>query len=211
MASGSELLLYFSLVFGIIVLPGMDMAFVMGNALVAGRRAGLRAVAGIIAGGLWHMAFGAAGVTLLLAGAPGLFRAMLLVGAAYVAWMGWTLLRSAGGLQLPQASGAAQGGAAFRGAVLTSLLNPKAYLFTLAVLPQFVRPERGAVWAQVAVLFVITAATQAGVYGTLALLAARSREWLGAHGRAAAHVARAVGALLLGVAVLTVLQGWRAV
>ena len=42
--------LYAVLVFGIIVLPGMDMAFVLSSALAAGRRAGFAAVAGLMAG-----------------------------------------------------------------------------------------------------------------------------------------------------------------
>jgi threonine/homoserine/homoserine lactone efflux protein len=203
-----ELAVYFALVFGIIVLPGMDMAFVLGNTLAGGRRAGMAAVVGTMAGGLCHMAMGVLGVALVLQVVPGLFTAMLLAGALYVAWIGVTLWRApAGALDFGSGPAQASPATAFRGAMLTSLLNPKAYLFTLAVVPQFVHPERGSVWAQAAALALITAATQAGVYGSLALLAARSRRWLESDAGSQRLMLRVVAVLLIGTAAFTAWQG----
>ncbi|HEY1393879.1 MAG TPA: LysE family translocator [Methylibium sp.] len=216
MSSATDLALYFAIVFGIIVLPGMDMAFVLGNSLAGGRRAGMAAVAGIIAGGLCHMGMGATGVSLLMRALPGLFTLMLLAGSLYVAWMGGSLLRASrggatgGSPALNSPAGAARPSSAFRGALLTSLLNPKAYLFTLAILPQFLHPQQGSIWLQVGALTLITSATQAGVYGTLALLASRSRAWLDANEAANRVVMRGVGVLLLAAAVFTGMEGLRA-
>src|SRR6188768_1331416 len=89
----THLWLFFSLVFGIVILPGMDMAFVLGSALVGGRRAGLAAVAGLVAGGVCHVVMGASGLAVLLALVPSAFNAMLVAGALYVAWIGWGLWR----------------------------------------------------------------------------------------------------------------------
>src|SRR5437868_5874662 len=91
----SHFWLYFVLVAGIIALPGMDMAFVMASSLVDGRRAGAAAVAGIVAGGVIHVAMASLGVGLLLMSAPRLFNILLLAGSLYVAWMGWSLVRGA--------------------------------------------------------------------------------------------------------------------
>ena len=74
LAQTGHLWLYFVMVAGIIVLPGMDMAFVMASALVDGRRGGMAAVAGIVAGGVVHLLMGATGVGLVLLSAPGLFN-----------------------------------------------------------------------------------------------------------------------------------------
>ncbi len=89
-----HLWLYAALVFGIIVLPGMDMAFVLASTLVDGRRSGAAAVAGIVLGGMVHVAMSALGIGLLLQHVPLAFNALLLAGALYVGWMGWGLLRN---------------------------------------------------------------------------------------------------------------------
>jgi len=66
----AHLWLFFLMVLGIIVLPGMDMAFVMASSLTGGRRAGLFAVGGIVAGGVCHVVAGALGLGLLLQVVP---------------------------------------------------------------------------------------------------------------------------------------------
>ncbi|UXI68379.1 LysE family translocator [Tahibacter amnicola] len=91
-----HLWLFFLVVFAVIVLPGMDMAYVMASGLVGGRRHGLLAVAGIVIGGVIHVAAAALGVGLLLKLVPGVFNAVLLAGATYMAWIGLSLLRSRG-------------------------------------------------------------------------------------------------------------------
>src|ERR1044071_5284693 len=167
MSDGAPLWLFFGLVFGIVILPGMDMAFVLGSALVGGRRTGLAAVAGLIAGGVCHVVMGASGLAVLLALVPSAFNAMLVAGALYVAWIGWGLCRVEGGLALDRPRALLSPRAAFARAAMTNLMNPKAYVFMLAVFPQFIRPDRGSIACEAVVLGVIIAATQGGVYGTI--------------------------------------------
>lgn len=206
MSESANLWLYFLVVFGIVALPGLDMAFVMGSSLLGGRRSGMAAVGGIVAGGFCHLAMGALGVAAVLRLWPPLFDLMLAAGAIYIAWMGWSLLRSSSLFSLSASTTVLAPGTTFRRAMVTSLLNPKAYLFMLAIFPQFLRPSLGPLWIQVGLLGVITSLTQVGVYGTLALLAARAGRWLAHNPGAGNHVARVMGVLLLGVAVLTALQ-----
>lgn len=205
----TQLWLFFALVFGIVVLPGMDMAFVLGSALAGGRRSGLYAVAGLVAAGACHVAVGAIGITALLALVPGAMQAMLLLGAAYVAWIGWSLLRSREGFGEVPAQRRRTRWATFRQAALTNLLNPKAYMFMLAVFPQFLRPEFGPMGRQAFVLGLIIALTQVGVYGLLALGAGGARGWLLARPGAGVALNRGVGALLVVVAVATCIGGLR--
>ncbi|MES2939253.1 MAG: LysE family translocator [Pseudomonadota bacterium] len=172
MDAAPQLWMFFLMVFGIVVLPGMDMAVVMANALAGGRARGMLALAGVIAGGVCHVVASALGIGLIVQAFPAVFNTMLLAGAAYVAWIGWSLWRHAGDVRLPMASAASGRWATFRQAALTNLLNPKAYLFMLAVFPQFLRPGRGDVWMQSALLWFIIGATQAAVYGGVALAAA---------------------------------------
>jgi len=182
---------------------------VLGSALVGGRRHGLLADAGIIAGGVCHVAAAALGVGLLIKLVPGAFNAVLLAGALYMAWIGWSLLHSRGGA-IEAADAKLSAGATFRRATLTTLLNPKAYLFMLAIFPQFISPEYGPVWLQCLVLGAIIWTTQAGVYGSLAIGAAGVRGWMSARPGAGLALHRGVGAVLVLAAVWTGFAGWQA-
>lgn len=204
-----HLWLYFIVVFGIIALPGLDMAYVMGNAMLGGRRAGFAAVAGIVAGGFCHLLMGALGVAIILQWWPALFKVILVAGALYIAWMGVTLMRSSAIFRPEHGSGVLAPQVIFRRAMLTSLLNPKAYVFMLAIFPQFLRAGAGPLWLQSGVLGAITAATQAAVYGALALAAAQATHWFGRNPAAATLTSRILGALLLLTAALGLLQAVR--
>jgi threonine/homoserine/homoserine lactone efflux protein len=210
-SSTAYLWLYFVIVLGVIALPGLDMAYVLANSLVGGQSAAIAAVAGIVAGGICHVAMGALGVAAILQLWPALFNALLLAGAAYIGWIGIGLLRGgAGAFVLPSGAAPRPASSVFLQGMLTCLLNPKAYVFMLAIFPQFLRPGQGPLWAQASALGVITAATQAGVYGGVALLAHRAGQGFGANAAAHTIAARAVGALLVGSGALTVVHGWQA-
>lgn len=202
---------FFVMVFGVIVLPGLDMAYVLASSLVGGRRRGLSATAGIMAGGAVHVAMGALGIMVVLQLWPRLFNLMLVAGAAYIAWIGISLLRSDAVMTevVPSTGDRLRSQVAtFGRGALTCLLNPKAYLFMLAVFPQFLRPEYGPLWLQAVVLGAIILVTQAGVYGGMALAAGQVRTWLRDRPRANRRLARGVGALLLLTALATAWGGW---
>lgn len=195
-------------VFGIIVLPGMDMAFVLASSLVDGRCAGLAAVAGMVLGGVLHTLMGALGVGLLLRLVPAAFNLVLAAGALYVAWLGIALWRSPATLAQVQSQPSRPRRQVFARAVATCLLNPKAYVFMVAVFPQFVRPALGNVPGQIVAMGAIVALTQALVYGAVALAAAAIRQRLQSSLTAQARVARGVALLLLGTSAWAVGTGW---
>ncbi|MDV3250764.1 LysE family translocator [Devosia sp. BK] len=199
--------LYTILVFGIIVVPGMDMFFILANALTGGRSMGFAALAGVMLGGAVHALFGTLAVGVLTHLPTILFQAMILAGAAYMAWIGYTLLRSAITVDGIGRATTRSEGAAFRQGLITCLINPKAYLFVLAVFPQFVRAEFGPVWSQALALGIITVAMQGAVYGSLALAAGRGRDALVGNPAATIWIGRGAGALFLAVAVFTAWHG----
>ncbi|HWW07569.1 LysE family translocator [Collimonas sp.] len=209
-----NLWLYFLIVFGVIVLPGLDMAFVLASALVGGRRSGLAAVAGIVAGGVCHITMGALGLAVVLKLWPSLFNLVLLAGAAYIAWIGWSLLRSESGFSFtstPTQAAAKPPATTFYQGMLTSLLNPKAYVFMLAIFPQFLKIDAGPIWSQALVLWIITALTQFGVYGFIAILSSRTRGWFDANPHGSLITARVVGGLLIAAGIFTGIEGWQAI
>jgi threonine/homoserine/homoserine lactone efflux protein/ketosteroid isomerase-like protein len=215
-----DLWLFFLLVAGVIALPGMDMAYVAGNALVGGLRAGAAAVAGIMAGGLVHVAVAMTGIATLLAVWPAAFDALLVAGALYMAWIGWQIVRSTststpGAADVPAVASPSPAAPArtparvFRGAAFTCLVNPKAYAFSLAVFPAFVHAGGRPLVLQASLLAAIVVSTQAAIYGAVALAAAGTGRAAGASASTTRRLARVVGPLLIVGAVATLVLGWR--
>jgi threonine/homoserine/homoserine lactone efflux protein len=177
--------------------------------LTGGACTGLSAVGGIVTGSICHMLMAVLGVSVLLKTVPGAFNLMLLAGAAYIAWIGWSVLRSHAVFNTDPQARARTCTAVWRRSVLSIMLNPKAYLFTLAVLPQFLHPRTGMIWMQAGVLWVIIATTQIGVYGGVAVAAGKLHDWLAARSAAGITINRTVGTALILAALLTAWHGWR--
>jgi threonine/homoserine/homoserine lactone efflux protein len=204
-----HLWLFALMVFGIIVLPGADMAFVVASAVTGGKKSGFAAVLGIIVGGFIHVGAAVFGIGLLLQNFPQAFNAMLVAGCLYVVWMGIALLRSTpGAIDIVTATAASQRQVFLR-ALATCLLNPKAYAFMFAVFPQFLRPQQGSILLQAAAMSAIIAFNQLIIYGSIALLSARFRVWLSGSQRMQLLFSRLIGMLLLLTAAWAIITGWR--
>jgi threonine/homoserine/homoserine lactone efflux protein len=132
--------------FALNLTPGADMMFSLGQGLRSGPRAAVAAAAGITFGGMVHVTLAGLGLGAAVKAHPGLFDAIRWGGVAYLLWLAvqslrhTTLHRSAAPPLTPIK--------AFRDGALVNLTNPKIILFTLAFIPQFVDPARGAVLAQ---------------------------------------------------------------
>ncbi len=201
--------LYTVLLFGIIIVPGMDMFFVMANGLTGGRKMGLAATAGVAVGGIYHTIFGALVVGVLVNMAPQFLTALLLASAAYMAWIGYTLVKSA---ITVETIGNAQSGTmrrAFIQGFVTCVLNPKAYMFVIAVYPTFIQPRFGPIWSQALVMGVITVAMQLAIYGSVAVAAAKGRDLLVRNPVATTSIGRIVGVVFIVVALVTILEALR--
>lgn len=204
----AHLWLFFVVVFSVVILPGMDMAYILGSALTGGTRMGFMAIAGIVTGAACHTVMGTLGIGLILKLSPAAFDSMLLAGNLYLAWIGLSLFRSAKAFEMAQAPAAHRPLTAYRRGALTNLLNPKAYLFTLAVYPQFLRPEYGSIVLQALSMWIIVACIEFGVYGSLAMIADQVRDVLSNKPKAVIAMNRAIGVVLMLGAVLSGASGW---
>ncbi|MEV8317498.1 LysE family translocator [Streptomyces sp. NPDC059900] len=139
------------------VTPGLDTLLVLRTSVAHGRDGGFAAALGILTGCLaWGVAT-AIGLTALLTASHLAYEALRIGGAVYLAWLGGTALRRArrragegtAGAPAEGTSGAPAGEAAppvtprsrwaaFRAGLGTNLLNPKAGLFYMSLIPQFV-------------------------------------------------------------------------
>ena len=122
---------------GLVLIPGPDTMIVAGHAARSGVRAGLAAMSGIMAGGLFYMALCGFGFLSILTIFPTLFMVVKIAGALYLAWLGFRMLS---GAISPKPNEVAEMtfGAPFRQGLLSTILNPKVALFFVAILPQFV-------------------------------------------------------------------------
>ena len=122
------------------IAPGADFLFILGRSAAGGFAAGVRAALGVGAGCCVHMAAAALGLSALLAASATAFTAVKWVGAAYLVYLGVTLLRKRGGLTADlSARGAVTSmRRVFWQGFLTNVLNPKVALFFLAFVPQFI-------------------------------------------------------------------------
>ncbi len=130
----------------IVLLPGPNSLYVMTVASRWGVAAGYRGAGGIFLGDTILMILSATGVASLLQATPALFMALKYAGAAYLAWLGVGLLRSAvrtwrKGRESEPSMVPVDASRPFRTALLISLMNPKAILFFISFFIQFVSPE----------------------------------------------------------------------
>ena len=128
------------------ITPGPDTLYIVGRSSTQGWRAGAVAALGIGAGTLVHICAAALGLSAILAASATAFTAVKFIGAAYLLYVGISLIRSAG--VSGSSPGAIVGRAAsmrsiFAQGFLTNVLNPKVALFFLAFLPQFVAADTG--------------------------------------------------------------------
>jgi threonine/homoserine/homoserine lactone efflux protein len=120
------------------ITPGPDTLYIVGRSATQGLRAGVAAALGIGAGTLVHIGAAVLGISALLATSATAFTLLKLVGAAYLVYVGISLIR-APNAELPALEAATPRAVLMQG-FWTNVLNPKVALFFLAFLPQFVDP-----------------------------------------------------------------------
>ena len=124
--------------------PGPDTLYIVGRSSTQGPRAGATAALGIGAGTLVHITAAALGLSAILAASASAFTVVKIAGAAYLVYVGISLVRSSGRPSGPAAHVdlvPANLRTVFLQGFLTNVLNPKVALFFLAFLPQFVEPD----------------------------------------------------------------------
>lgn len=157
--------------------PGPNLAWLTLLGASRGRRAGLRAVAGITVGLLVWLLVALLGLTRTPLHSHTGLEILRWVGAAYLVWLAWDAMRPAA-VSLREAPG----GRPFVRGLVANLLNPKAAVFYLALLPGFIRPAAGPVLVQILVLgavhIVISVAIHSGaVFGGAEAVARLPPRW----------------------------------
>lgn len=209
----ARLLAYAGVVALLVMAPGPDMALVARNALRGGTRMVVPTVLGVATGILgWSLA-SALGVATLLERSALLFSVLRLLGAAYLCVLGVLALRAAWRREphreetpLPARRAAWSRRAGFLQGLTGNLLNPKAGVIFLTLVPQFLRPgDPPARIVLMIAIFELLLLTWLLLYGRglaqvgQSRLARRARRWLEA----------VSGAVLCALGLDVVYQTWR--
>ena len=187
----------------IVLLPGPNSLYVMTVASKWGIAAGYRGACGIFVGDLALMILSATGVASLFQTTPALFMTVKCAGAAYLAWLGIGLLRSAVNSWNRRDSCAANPAPVdatrpFRTALLISLMNPKAILFFVSFFIQFVSPTYPHPALSFLILGIIVQLCSAAYLSILIFGGAHLAEQFRRRQRLAATATGGVGGLFIG-------------
>ena len=124
--------------------PGAGAINTMSNSLNAGFRRSMWGILGQQAALVIHVVIVALGVGVLVASSPTAFNVIRYAGAAYLVYLGIRQFLSKPDLAEEQTAALRNepAGSIFRRGLWVNLLNPKAIVFFLAFMPQFIRTEQ---------------------------------------------------------------------
>ena len=154
--------------------PGPNMTWLAVLGATRGRASALAAVAGICLGLAFAGLVAGLGLTLLFDNYPSLITGLRWVGTLYLLYLAYDAwVDSDAAKKIEENSKLAY----FAQGLISNILNPKAYLFYAAILPQFITiPDHPA--QQVALLTAIYVAIATVIHAAIAILAGSLSNWL---------------------------------
>lgn len=186
-----------------VLTPGPNMIYLVSRSISQGRGAGLVSLAGTGVGFAVYMLMADLGLAVVFVAVPWLFIGFKAAGVLYLAHLAWQALRPGGrGVfevrDIPRDSPARL----FQRGLVTNLLNPKAAIMYLTLIPQFIDPHRGHPTAQGLTLGSIQIAVSLTVNALIVIAAGSIAHFLAERPSWASMQRRITGTLLGTVALL---------
>jgi threonine/homoserine/homoserine lactone efflux protein len=175
--------------------PGPNMAWLALTSATQGKRSGFAAVAGIATGLAILAVASAVGLAELAARSPFAFGLLRYAGVAYLLWLAWQTWVGEKELATKQIDATAMA-AWFRHGLLLNLLNPKAAVFFITVLPAYIVTNAPIV-PQTALLSASYVAIATTVHLVIVALASQAHGWMTVGNRR--HKVRRIFAVLLAI------------
>ncbi len=184
----------------VIVAPGPDIFYVLSRALGGGKRIGSISAYGIASGEILHTMLAVFGLATLVKASTAAFLLVKYIGAAYLVYLGARAIRQRDELALERL-GLTNRWNVFRQGVLTNLFNPKAVLFYVTFLPQFINPSHGKAQLQLLILGISFAFLDVTILMVLAYSAGYVSVWLARKPKNEKRIRFASGTLLIALGV----------
>ena len=179
--------------------PGPNMTYLAIMGATQGRRAGFAAVVGVCTGLALVGIATALGLAAVIAQSPLLYQALRWGGVIYLLSLAWDAWRDADADSEPGSETVVDFGRLFWRGFVTNVLNPKAAVFYVAILPTFVEPTRPLV-GQLLLLSMIYVMIATGIHAGIVLLADLARS-LSEDRQRTLLIRRGLALVLAGVAV----------
>jgi len=194
------LLIFIPIALALNMTPGADMLFCLGQGAKSGPAAGLSASFGIATGSFIHALAGGLGLAALIAANPIAFELIRWAGVIYLVYLAYQTLSSSMDQIAPTHVGRSYALKAWKDGVFVCLLNPKVAIFMLALVPQFVDPERGSVLVQFLILGTILNIGGTVINGLIGVFAGKISGVLAKNRRVARGLQYATGFIFVGLA-----------
>ena len=183
------------------ITPGPNMTYLAALSLSGGMRTGFAAVAGIAIGLAAYGFVAALGLAAVIDGSSLLYGILRWGGVADFLWLAWEAWSSEREPSPDATDGLdVEPWAAFRRGLITNLLNPKAAVFYVAVLPEFIRPGAGSVMSQTLALSAVYVTIATAIHAGIVALAG-SLQPMGAASGSRRMVRRLLALALLAIAI----------
>ena len=151
------------------LVPGPDNIFVMTNSALKGWKVGFYITLGLCTGLISHTILVAIGVSVIFQTSALAFNGLKIVGACYLAYLGWLSLKSKElTIGLNDADNITR--SYYITGIVMNLTNPKVALFFLVFLPQFINPINGSVIIQIFILGLLFILSALCVFSSIAFL-----------------------------------------
>jgi homoserine/homoserine lactone efflux protein len=188
--------------------PGPAVLFIVSCGLARGGRTALWGNAGILSANTFYFVVSAFGLGAVLLGSHELFTILKYAGAAYLVWLGIRTIRGAGlAITTAPSQPAGHGWHMLARGFVLQAANPKALLFFVALLPQFIDVHQ-AIAPQVVILAVTSAAVEFVILAGYGYFAGRAAS-LARDARFVTATNRTSGGLLVATGTLLALNGDR--
>jgi threonine/homoserine/homoserine lactone efflux protein len=182
-------------------IPGTGVVYTVSSSIGGGWRRGLFAAIGCTLGIVPHILAAMLGLSAIMQAGSVVFEAVRWAGVAYLVFMGVSMIREGGTLQLDdQDDQHGSMGLVVRRGIVLNLLNPKLTMFFFAFLPQFLNTPPGLLDLRLIGLGGVFMLMTLAVFVVYAYASATVRDRVLGAPVVLRWVQRSLGALLIGLA-----------
>lgn len=181
MISFGTMIAFAAVALGMVCAPGPNMIYLISRSVTQGKVAGMISLFGVMLAFVVYIVATMMGLSALFLTVPILYSMIKWAGAVYLLWLAWKAIRpgSSRNILEPQSLAIESPKKLFMMGFMTNLLNPKAAVLYVSLLPQFIDPTRGSVLGQSATLGLLQMSISFIVNLLIILVASHVVSWFG--------------------------------